>query len=137
MHATTHWGCTDTVRESGTESRLWEKNHLLHRDSNPRQYCAWLFSPTELFRPSGNREVSRCCLGLRWGGGGRGEEGHKKNNGRWYRISGASSCPSSRAVVLCPVRFSHSKGGQSMTGRSLETGPAAQWSRVGVTASRC
>ena len=50
MHAIAHCGCRDTVRESVLEGsarnipcRTW--------DSNPRQYCAWLFSGT-LYRLS-------------------------------------------------------------------------------------
>ena len=67
MHAIAHCGCRDTVRESVLEGsarnipcRTW--------DSNPRQYCAWLFSGTlyrlSYRRPLESRQERRedCCL---------------------------------------------------------------------------
>ena len=46
MHAIAHRGCTDTVRESAPEVDSGSKipSHIF--GSNPRQYCAWLFSGT-------------------------------------------------------------------------------------------
>ena len=38
-----HRGCTDTVRETALEADSWTKIHCRIWDSNPRQYCAWLF----------------------------------------------------------------------------------------------
>ena len=46
MHAMAHWGCTDTVRESALEVATGRKIPCRTWDSNPRQYCAWLFSRT-------------------------------------------------------------------------------------------
>ena len=46
MHATAHGGCTDTVRESALEDNSRRKIPCRTGDSNPRQYCAWLFSRT-------------------------------------------------------------------------------------------
>ena len=79
VHAIAHCGCRDTVRESALEGsgrnipcRTW--------DSNPRQYCAWLFSgtlyPLSYRRPLECRQERRedCCvqgqlsvLALIWG----------------------------------------------------------------------
>ena len=43
IRATAQRGCTDTVRESAPEADR-EKNALPHRNSNPRQFYAWLFT---------------------------------------------------------------------------------------------
>ena len=44
MHATSHEGCTDTVRQSALEVDSGRKIPCLTWDTNVRQYCAWLFS---------------------------------------------------------------------------------------------
>ena len=62
--------CADTVRESAPEGDPGRKIPCRTGDSNPRQYCAWLFSTTLLFRPSypapydiGNRQPAcQVCL---------------------------------------------------------------------------
>ena len=41
-----HEGCTDTVREPALEVDSGRKIPCRTGDSNPRQYCAWLFSRT-------------------------------------------------------------------------------------------
>ena len=46
MHAIAHGGCTDTVRESALKVDSGRKNRCHTGDSNPRQYCACLFSRT-------------------------------------------------------------------------------------------
>ena len=46
MHAIAHGGCTDTVRKSALEADSGKKIPCCTRDSNPRQYCAWLLSRT-------------------------------------------------------------------------------------------
>ena len=46
MHAIAHGGCTDTVRESALKVDSGRKIPCRTGDSNPRQYCAWLFSQT-------------------------------------------------------------------------------------------
>ena len=46
MHAIAHGGCTDTVRESEPQVDSERKIPCLTGDSNPRQYCARLFSRT-------------------------------------------------------------------------------------------
>ena len=46
LHAIAHGGCTDTVRESALEADSGRKIPCRTVDSNPRQYCAWLFSRT-------------------------------------------------------------------------------------------
>ena len=46
MHATARGGCTDTVRESALEADSGRKIPCVTGDSNPRQYCALLFSRT-------------------------------------------------------------------------------------------
>ena len=46
MHASAHWGCTDTVRGSALEDD-WKKNPWKHWGIDPvHQCCAWLFSGT-------------------------------------------------------------------------------------------
>ena len=44
MRAIALGGCTDTVRDSALEVVSGRKIPCLTGDSNPRQYCAWLFS---------------------------------------------------------------------------------------------
>ena len=44
MRATAHGGCTDTIGESALEVDSGRKIPRCTRDSNPHQYCAWLFS---------------------------------------------------------------------------------------------
>ena len=45
MHVVAHGGCTsDTVRESALEVHTGRKIPCRTRDSNPHQYCTWLFS---------------------------------------------------------------------------------------------
>ena len=51
MRAIAHGGCKDTVRESAPEVDSGRKIPCRTDDSNPRQYCAWLFSRT-LYQPS-------------------------------------------------------------------------------------
>ena len=46
VHTIAHWGCTDTVRESTLKVDFWRKILCRTGESNPRQYCAWLFGPT-------------------------------------------------------------------------------------------
>ena len=46
IHAIAHGGCRDTVRESALEADCGRKIPYRTGDSNPHQYCAWLFSPT-------------------------------------------------------------------------------------------
>ena len=46
MHAIAHGVCTDTVRESALVVDSGRKIPCRTGDSNPRQYCAWLFSRT-------------------------------------------------------------------------------------------
>ena len=46
MHAIAHGGCTDTVRESAPKVDSGRIIPCRTRDSNPRQYCAWLFGRT-------------------------------------------------------------------------------------------
>ena len=46
MNAIAHRGCTDTVRESALKADSGRKIPCRTGDSNPQQYCAWLFSPT-------------------------------------------------------------------------------------------
>ena len=46
MCAMTRKGCTDTVRESAPEVDSGRKIPCSSRDSNLRQYCAWLLSRT-------------------------------------------------------------------------------------------
>ena len=46
MHAIAHGGCTDTVRQSALKGDSGRKIPCRTGDSNPRQYCAWLFSRT-------------------------------------------------------------------------------------------
>ena len=46
MHAIAHAGCTQTVRESAPEVDSGRKIPCRTGDSNPRQYCAELFSRT-------------------------------------------------------------------------------------------
>ena len=48
MHAITHGGCTDTVRQSAPEVDSGRKILRRIEDSNPRQYLRWLFSRTAL-----------------------------------------------------------------------------------------
>ena len=45
-HAIAHGGCTDTVRESAVEVDSGRKIPCRNGDSNPSQYCTWLFSRT-------------------------------------------------------------------------------------------
>ena len=59
MH--THRGCTDTTRKSALEVDSGRKISCRTGDSNPRQYCAWLFSQT-LY------QVSCPCAYLAWSG---------------------------------------------------------------------
>ena len=45
MHAIAYWGCTNTVmRESALKVNSGRKIPSRTWDSNPRQYCTWLFS---------------------------------------------------------------------------------------------
>ena len=46
VHTIAHWGCTDTVKESALKVDFWRKILCRTGESNPRQYCAWLFGPT-------------------------------------------------------------------------------------------
>ena len=46
MHAIAHGGYPDTVRESALEVDSGSKMRCRTRDSNPSQYCSWLFSRT-------------------------------------------------------------------------------------------
>ena len=47
MLAIAHKGCTDTVLEYALKVDSGRKIHNSYTgDSNPRQYCAWLFGPT-------------------------------------------------------------------------------------------
>ena len=46
MHAIAHGGCTDTERESALKVDSGRKIPCRTGDSNPRQYCAWLFNRT-------------------------------------------------------------------------------------------
>ena len=46
MHAIAHGGCTDTVRQSALEVDSGRTIPCLTGDSNPHQYCVWLFSRT-------------------------------------------------------------------------------------------
>ena len=46
MHAIAHGGCTDTVRESALKVDSGRRSLCRTWDSNPRQYCARLFSRT-------------------------------------------------------------------------------------------
>ena len=46
VHAIAHGGCTDSVRESALEVDFGRKIPCHTGDSNPRQYCSWLFSRT-------------------------------------------------------------------------------------------
>ena len=61
MHATAHWGCADTVRESALTVDSGRKIPFLAEDSNPRQHCAWLFPSRTIYH--GNSCPSR----LWWG----------------------------------------------------------------------
>ena len=44
MQTIAHGGCTDTARESALKADTGRKIPCCTGDSNPRQYCAWLFS---------------------------------------------------------------------------------------------
>ena len=57
MHAIAHGGFTDTVRESAlkVDSGREKKIPCNTWDSNPRQYCAWLFGPAL-------SQMSYCCV---------------------------------------------------------------------------
>ena len=46
MHAIAHGGCTNTVRESAYKVGLGEEIPCCNGDSNPSQYCSWIFSRT-------------------------------------------------------------------------------------------
>ena len=46
QHAIAHGGCTDTARQSALVVDSERKIPCLTGDSNPRQYCTWLFSRT-------------------------------------------------------------------------------------------
>ena len=46
MHVAAHGGCTDTVRETTPEVDSGRKIPCRTGDSNPSQYCSWLFSRT-------------------------------------------------------------------------------------------
>ena len=46
MHAIAHRGCTDTVRQSALKADTDRKIPCRTGDSNPRQYCTWLFNRT-------------------------------------------------------------------------------------------
>ena len=46
MHAIPHGGCTNTVRESAYKVGLGEEIPCCNGDSNPSQYCSWIFSRT-------------------------------------------------------------------------------------------
>ena len=46
LHAIAHGGCSDTVRQSALEADSGRKISCRTGDSNPQQYCAWLFSRT-------------------------------------------------------------------------------------------
>ena len=56
MYAIAHGGCTDTARESTLAADSGTKIPCRTRDSNPRQYCAWLSSRT-LYQLSCSRPV--------------------------------------------------------------------------------
>ena len=68
MHAIAHCGCRDTVRESALEVDSARNIPCRTWDSNPRQYCAWLFSetlyPLSYRRLLESRQERRedCCL---------------------------------------------------------------------------
>ena len=64
MHVTAHRGCTDTVTESALEADSGRKIPCRTGDSNPRQYCAWLFTRT-LYQLSYSRpSLPLMCLHL-------------------------------------------------------------------------
>ena len=46
IHVIAHGGCTDTVRESALEVDSGTNIPSRTVDSNPHQFCAWLFSQT-------------------------------------------------------------------------------------------
>ena len=48
MHAIAHGSCTDPVRESALKVDSGRKIPCRTRDSNQRQYCAWLLQPAAL-----------------------------------------------------------------------------------------
>ena len=46
MRAIAHGGCMNTVRQSAFKVDLGEEIPCCNGDSNPSQYCSWLFSRT-------------------------------------------------------------------------------------------
>ena len=67
MHAIAHWGCTYSFKESALEVDSGRKIPCRTGDSNPRQYCAWLFGRTlyqlnyRYFRPQ-YKTTARCAV---------------------------------------------------------------------------
>ena len=57
IHAIAHGGCADTVRQSALVTDSGRKIPCRTGDSNPRQYCPWLFSRT-LYQLSYPRSIA-------------------------------------------------------------------------------
>ena len=69
MQAIAHGSCRDTVRESALEVDSARNTPCHPGDSNPRQYCAWLFNRT-LYQQCSSRPTKKLkesgMLNLAW-----------------------------------------------------------------------